>query len=103
MPALARQCSDEAWLVTEQFHALRHGFAAVPDEGSGGSQPATSWTALACTSEGTRDPASALEVWPPHWRPIRMKRFLRTLSLVWNLFKAFRFYEFLRDHFDDLK
>lgn len=32
-----------------------------------------------------------------------MKHFLRTLSLVWNLFKAFRFYEFLRDYFDDLK
>jgi len=32
-----------------------------------------------------------------------MKFLLRTLSLVWRLLKAFRFYEFLRDHFDDLK
>jgi hypothetical protein len=32
-----------------------------------------------------------------------MKLLLRTLSLVWRLFKVFRFYEFLRDHFDDLK
>ncbi len=31
-----------------------------------------------------------------------MKLLLRTLSFVWRSFKAFRFYEFLRDHFDDL-
>ena len=71
--------------------------------GSGGTQPAASWTTLACMSEGSCDPVSALEVWPPTWRPKRMKLFLRTLSLVWRSFQAFRFYEFLRDHFDDLK
>lgn len=32
-----------------------------------------------------------------------MKHLLRTLSLVWRSFKAFSFYEFLRDRFDDLK
>ncbi|MCP1477036.1 hypothetical protein ABIA54_004118 [Pseudomonas sp. EB276 TE3739] len=32
-----------------------------------------------------------------------MKLLLRALSLVWKLLKEFRFDEFLRDHFDDLK
>lgn len=73
------------------------------NDGSEGSQPAASRTALTCLSEGTHDPVSALEVWPPTWRPKRMKLLLRTLSLVWRLFQAFRFYEFLRDHFNDLK
>lgn len=52
-------------------------------------------------SEGVHGPVSALEVWSPDWRPKRMKLLLRTLSLVWRSFKAVRFYEFLRDHFDD--
>ena len=30
-----------------------------------GFQPAASLEVLACSSEGTRDPVSALEVWPP--------------------------------------
>lgn len=32
-----------------------------------------------------------------------MGHLLRTLRLVWRLLKALSFYEFLRDHFDDLK
>ncbi len=73
------------------------------NDGSEGSQPAASWTELTFMSEGTHGPVSALEVWPPTWRPKRMKLLLRTLSLVWRSFQAFRFYEFLRDHFDNLK
>lgn len=73
------------------------------NDGSEGSQPAASWITLTCLSEGKHDPVSALEVWPPTWRPKRMKLLLRTLSLVWRSFQAFRFYEFLRDHFNDLK
>lgn len=73
------------------------------DDGSEGTQPAASWEILACLPEGTRDPVSALEVWPPNLDAKTYEAIAAYAEPRMEIVSAFRFYEFLRDHFDDLR
>lgn len=64
--------------------------------------PAASQGTLACYPEGSRIPISALEVRLYKGAKNMFKYFKRAWNLVRNALGAFRLFELLRDHWDEL-
>ncbi len=67
----------------------------------GATSPAASKSIVSAKLEGVRVPVSTLEVWPTLGGQSMSKILRRTWSLVVNAVRAYRLYEFLRDHFDN--
>lgn len=83
-------------------YALQDGLRAVPVL-LRGSHSAALVDTFACTPEDSGKPDKLLEVWPNLRRAKSMFKFIkRAWGLVRNGLGAYRLYELLRDHWNEL-